>query len=36
MIKDQWYLACFLDELKKTDIIKRKIVGEGNCSFQKF
>ncbi len=28
MIKDQWYLACFLNELKNTNIIKRKIVGE--------
>ncbi|HUH74658.1 MAG TPA: Rieske 2Fe-2S domain-containing protein [Chitinophagales bacterium] len=28
MIKDQWYIACFLNELEKTNIIKKKIVGE--------
>jgi len=28
MIKNQWYIACFLEELKHTKIIKQKIVGE--------
>ncbi|MEZ5007220.1 MAG: aromatic ring-hydroxylating dioxygenase subunit alpha [Chitinophagales bacterium] len=28
MIKNQWYIACFNDELKKNSVLNRKIVGE--------
>jgi phenylpropionate dioxygenase-like ring-hydroxylating dioxygenase large terminal subunit len=28
MIKNQWFLACFEDELKKNSFLKRKITGE--------
>ena len=28
MIKDQWFIACFEDELRNNSIVKRKITGE--------
>jgi phenylpropionate dioxygenase-like ring-hydroxylating dioxygenase large terminal subunit len=28
MIKNQWYLVCFEDELEKASVLKRKIIGE--------
>jgi phenylpropionate dioxygenase-like ring-hydroxylating dioxygenase large terminal subunit len=34
MIKDQWYLVCFEDELQKGQMLRKKVVGEEIVAFK--